>query len=59
MPQVKTIAKYYLHFIDPKYRVCRHVLYFLLVMQGLKCFKLNFGVEAIERGFSKERAADL
>jgi hypothetical protein len=52
-PEFKTILKYYTHFINPKYSLCRTALFFLFVSQGLKFFRINFGPEAIYRGFSK------
>lgn len=59
MPGIRTIGRYYLHFVSPRYTVCRHVIFFLVCMQGLKFFKVNFGVEAIHRGLDKEKVAGM
>lgn len=43
-PDIKTIGKYYLHFINPKYSLCRHVIYYLIVFQGIKFFTNTFSI---------------
>ena len=59
MPQVKEILRYYLHFVKPKYNLCRHVIFFIIANQGLKFFSVNFNPEAITRGFSKNDSANI
>lgn len=48
-----TILKYYKHFVNPKFMLCRQVIYFMVFYQGLKFFTVGFGPESIYRGFSK------
>jgi hypothetical protein len=45
--------------VKPNYALCRTTLYFLIIYQGNKFFSLNFGPEAIYRGYSKEKASDI
>lgn len=59
LPELKTILSYFKHFLSLRYELCRQVIYFLVVYQGLKFFKTCYPIEAIYRGFPKERAAEV
>ena len=53
LPSFGKIFKFYLHFLKPKYKLCRIAIYFLVINQGIKFFTIGFQPEAIYRGFDK------
>lgn len=42
IPSFKKIFKYYLHFLNPRYKMCRFIIYLLVFNQGLKFFTASF-----------------
>jgi hypothetical protein len=58
-PSFGRIFKFYLHFLRPKYKMCRFGVYLLLFGQGIKFFEVGFQPEAIYRGFPKELVPEL
>ena len=53
LPSFRKIFKYYLHFLTPRYKLCRFTIYLLTFSQGLKFFTTGYQPEAIYRGFDK------
>ena len=53
LPSFGKIFKFYLHFLKPKYKLCRMAIYFLVINQGIKFFTIGYQPEAIYRGFDK------
>lgn len=52
-PSFSRIFKFYLHFVNPKYKLCRFGIYLVVFWQGLKFFTIGFEPEAIHHGFPK------
>lgn len=58
-PSFKRIYKFYKHFINPRFKLCRFGIYLLVFWQGLKFFMIGFEPEAISRGFPKETLPEI
>jgi hypothetical protein len=54
LPSFGKIFKYYLHFLNPRYKLCRFAIYLLVFNQGIKFFGAGYQPEAVYRGFDKD-----